>query len=417
MASPDFKSTLVSPKEEDPDDTNCKVCLEKAGKHSYYGGRVCPSCRAFFRRAVQSKYYEIFFCTKGENCEINLKTRRSCQYCRFKKCLESGMRISWVLPEAERNRRFNKLAKVQQRNKFGDQKNSRAVVPIKKDPVMPVTTEEILQIQKTKNCINTFSCRGMEEFMVTHPEFLKELATVSYFGGEMSFEFYKNFNNMSNKILEESFRIVEEFKELPWKDRQRLIEHNGVNINRFKTALFMDDDFSCLSKGIEGFTKSGQYPVLDELNAKLQAMNLQDKKPILSYSQLHGNVWQRAEDEQRHLELLRKMRAWPRDSENSAIDDVQVTLMRMIMAFDTDSVKLERPDLVMKAQLRFAFLLQRYLKSKYGLNEANKRFGNGIMMTAYAREAAEILDKSMNQKMRYEGHWSANITEIPVAQH
>jgi hypothetical protein len=29
------------------------VCGERAGKHSYYGGQVCPSCRAFFRRSVQ----------------------------------------------------------------------------------------------------------------------------------------------------------------------------------------------------------------------------------------------------------------------------------------------------------------------------------------------------------------------------
>ena len=33
----------------------CHVCGELAGKHSYYGGQVCPSCRAFFRRSVQSK--------------------------------------------------------------------------------------------------------------------------------------------------------------------------------------------------------------------------------------------------------------------------------------------------------------------------------------------------------------------------
>jgi hypothetical protein len=30
----------------------CEVCGERAGKHSYYGGQVCPSCRAFFRRSV-----------------------------------------------------------------------------------------------------------------------------------------------------------------------------------------------------------------------------------------------------------------------------------------------------------------------------------------------------------------------------
>ena len=41
--------------DESANNNKCPVCHEKAGKHSYYGGRVCPSCRAFFRRAVQSK--------------------------------------------------------------------------------------------------------------------------------------------------------------------------------------------------------------------------------------------------------------------------------------------------------------------------------------------------------------------------
>ena len=31
----------------------CQVCDEIAGKHNYYGGRSCPSCRAFFRRSVE----------------------------------------------------------------------------------------------------------------------------------------------------------------------------------------------------------------------------------------------------------------------------------------------------------------------------------------------------------------------------
>ena len=49
----------------------CLVCGEKAGKHSYYGGQVCPSCRAFFRRSVQSGYNASYFCPKDKNCKIN----------------------------------------------------------------------------------------------------------------------------------------------------------------------------------------------------------------------------------------------------------------------------------------------------------------------------------------------------------
>ena len=40
----------------------CQVCGEKAGKHLYYGGQVCPSCRAFFRRSVTNKYHDTFIC-------------------------------------------------------------------------------------------------------------------------------------------------------------------------------------------------------------------------------------------------------------------------------------------------------------------------------------------------------------------
>jgi len=84
----------------------CQVCGERAGKHSYYGGQVCPSCRAFFRRSVQSGYNDSFKCTQGRgNCEVTLVTRKNCQYCRYQSCLAAGMRPSWILSEEERARR------------------------------------------------------------------------------------------------------------------------------------------------------------------------------------------------------------------------------------------------------------------------------------------------------------------------
>ena len=69
---------------------------------SIFFKKVCPSCRAFFRRSVQSGYNATYFCIKvGDswvvadrvsvifhikdgNCEVTLKTRKNCQYCRYK---------------------------------------------------------------------------------------------------------------------------------------------------------------------------------------------------------------------------------------------------------------------------------------------------------------------------------------------
>merc|ERR1719264_721319 len=91
----------------------CEVCGERAGKHSYYGGQVCPSCRAFFRRSVQSRYNETFKCTKGVgDCEISLITRKNCQFCRYQRCIGAGMRPSWILSDEERVRRFHGRTKT-----------------------------------------------------------------------------------------------------------------------------------------------------------------------------------------------------------------------------------------------------------------------------------------------------------------
>jgi len=100
---------LISPTEK------CKVCREPAAKHIHYGAVTCFSCRAFFRRSIQNQTCDTYKCRKQGNCEITLKSRKSCQRCRFDKCLEVGMKSSWVLSEEERFRRFRKhREKVQQ---------------------------------------------------------------------------------------------------------------------------------------------------------------------------------------------------------------------------------------------------------------------------------------------------------------
>ncbi|XP_065574894.1 uncharacterized protein LOC136036519 [Artemia franciscana] len=66
----------------------CKVCGDKSsGVH--YGAISCEGCKAFFKRSQPSitKYR----CLRGKSCSVDRTTRTRCQYCRLKRCLESGM--------------------------------------------------------------------------------------------------------------------------------------------------------------------------------------------------------------------------------------------------------------------------------------------------------------------------------------
>jgi hypothetical protein len=90
-----------------PSDCACLICGGNAGKHVHYGGQACYSCKAFFRRAVKDDVYKKFSCPT-KSCKIDSKSWRSCKWCRFKKCIGSGLKPSWVLDKTERKRRREK---------------------------------------------------------------------------------------------------------------------------------------------------------------------------------------------------------------------------------------------------------------------------------------------------------------------
>lgn len=404
-----------NPEDQEEEDAICPVCKERAGKHSYYGGRVCPSCRAFFRRAVQSKYYEIFFCSKGENCEISLKTRRSCQYCRFKKCLDAGMRIAWVLPDGERNRRFNKLTKYLQRNDLagqngegsnsGDGYPTAAMVPVKvpnfrADAVLmqSLTDKEIEVVYRLCENLNVAAYTSIKEFVSVHPDFLKQLATMSYFGGHVTYDFFRLFNQMCSKKINEMYLRLDETKQLSFNDRKTLQEKNGSMMHKFNCSVTFEEPENCFSKTIDVFTKSGEFPFMEELNSKLTEMNLEGRKPEFKYDQLYPSPWAKTlEDEDRFYKLMLQMKSVPREDGQTPVDPVHFILMKLIIAFCPDFIQLERRDLVERMQLKYVGFLQKYLSRKYKDRpaEAARRLARSLMVTSWARESDEIMERRL----------------------
>ena len=114
----------VSDNEGERDDkrpvSDCGVCGDRAIAHLHYGGICCYSCKAFFRRAVQSGKDKAYSCKRQSRCEVSVNTRRGCQKCRFEKCLSIGMTGSWVLSDEQCEIRFGKGKK-----RMGDGEESR----------------------------------------------------------------------------------------------------------------------------------------------------------------------------------------------------------------------------------------------------------------------------------------------------
>ncbi|KAK3107051.1 hypothetical protein FSP39_005953 [Pinctada imbricata] len=67
----------------------CMICGDK-GSGFHYSVFSCEGCKGFFKRSVQKNL--IYSCKNDGECSINKFTRNNCQYCRFVKCSQMGMK-------------------------------------------------------------------------------------------------------------------------------------------------------------------------------------------------------------------------------------------------------------------------------------------------------------------------------------
>ncbi len=51
------------------------------------------ACKKFFLRSVNEEYRK-YKCIRDKKCIITRTTRTQCQYCRYTKCIEVGMKLS-----------------------------------------------------------------------------------------------------------------------------------------------------------------------------------------------------------------------------------------------------------------------------------------------------------------------------------
>lgn len=70
----------------------CRVCGETNSAGWHCGTITCEACKKFFLRNAKSEYLEFKCVRSNSSCVITKSTRTNCAYCRFKKCIQVGMK-------------------------------------------------------------------------------------------------------------------------------------------------------------------------------------------------------------------------------------------------------------------------------------------------------------------------------------
>uniref|UniRef100_A0A1I8JPN1 Nuclear receptor domain-containing protein n=1 Tax=Macrostomum lignano TaxID=282301 RepID=A0A1I8JPN1_9PLAT len=80
----------------------CVVCGDYASGF-HYSALTCEACKSFFKRTVQDKHE--YTCSGNFDCSVSKSMRKSCQYCRFQKCLMTHVRHGLDLDDTRARRR------------------------------------------------------------------------------------------------------------------------------------------------------------------------------------------------------------------------------------------------------------------------------------------------------------------------
>ena len=411
----------------------CPVCGNKAGKHSYYGGQVCNSCRAFFRRSVQNNTYPKFACKKESSCDINSRSWKSCQYCRFQKCQSAGMKASWVLTEPERKARAKQRADTKKKRQEQQYQQQQVAVTSSTPSPLPSPSvsaslvrqpEELFTeddrshilglIDTTHDYLFLELCKFYTRHVGAFDEFLNSL----YKGGRISQRSLQLQEDFLTYSVKNFYRGMGDMMNLSGRDQNLLVTKNYPLITEFAQSIFLDtavdmqlfvDGFALKLKG------SSEMGILEEKFNHFSLSNSQKVKAI-SYEQIHEKDWIKdKEASERYKELCLKVQEWPRDRKDEAgegvivttssrsgreVDEIQYMLMALIMLFSTDFIELDDPSRVSSVQTKYGSLLYRYLKSKYragsescrerATRAALAKFCQGMFVSSMSREMREI---------------------------
>ena len=365
--------------------TLCPVCsAPKTGKHCYYGGKVCISCRGFFRRSVQSNHYKVFECQQDGKCPVDSKGRKGCKYCRFQKCLENSMRISYVMTDQERKDRILK------KNKDKKKKGNTEIMTKNFSMAFRFTTEDEMETKSFYDNMMQMSYASYFRYFASNPEKMRDFFRCVYASQPISRETIVDMDSLDEKNTKNFMFDMHEMSELTPFDRMSLITGNYQKLHGLYWVSYGTDQY--LNSFMNDFKKYGKEhiyePTVEFVMKELKAnkffnrtakWNLEKWAPEYVKDNLFND----------HMNVVKEGSSWFREGPNKSQDRVRVILIILISMFTAENIDLENKEKVTEFQNKYLWKLHKYLNTKYK-KRANKMLHEGLMMIPFAENVHHI---------------------------
>jgi len=392
--------------------SNCKVCGDLAVAHMHYGGVCCYSCKAFFRRATQTGKDKKYKCKSDKQCSITYTNRRSCQFCRFNKCLEIGMKPNWVLSDEQCNIRFRNVRKEGIKDGKGKMSREGSAsdpidivvkeenVEIDKGLLMPFTGEESKSLEFLVDCYNqsketyTFS---EENDRLWRKLFKPESSQTSTAGRKYDYSTFDLGSLIMTVIKKNIFfvKLNEKFNELTTHDQKLILQKNMSEMCHIRGAIRFDTK----SKNfVWYFSKKDQLQMAFEKKKKPEAGTSSSTASSSSSSssssaknarlsnaligQQDMSKFYKSTTSQNIFGLVNKL------CEIGLPMEVFLIMINIVL-FSSDGLQLEQPQTAAAAQTYFLLFLHRYLNELFGRDDARMKLSRIMGILVDLRELCE----------------------------
>ena len=359
----------------------CPICGCSAGKHMYYGVRTCVSCRGFFRRMVQSKAYKTLTCLNlksDQPCEIDSKTRKSCKYCRFKKCVDCGMNIKMVGDFSSKKKKEMVTFKL------------KLFIPIESKfyPMERKYFEDTMVSCDRKGAIMYL------EFFSANPKSFTEFMNSVCYGEDISIPLIKTFEKLDDQFLVNWAAELDDMLAISAFDRMSLLMENCKIIYGLSIGLFSSFDY--IEIWLDSLIDLMNRDVVPKtLLTQMEHYRKTKEKP--SFDHWYFGTEEDADKLLQYYSTLEHFKTWLIDAHTKRNDLVLQGLLYMIALFNPGSLPLQDANQVQKIQDKYVWQLQKYLKFKYK-NESSKYLHNILLRLSCGRFLFDLLRSSSIHK-------------------